>query len=183
MAQPPDFVALSTLTAAQMNLVGGWVVKRDTIASGASGATISAAFNADFTHYRVVIHNMSVASGNPNLLFQLRVGGTTTTTNYNWGGSLNNTVGTTSIQAATTSSWQVGAVSTTAGSVCDVHIYRPFDAAITNFYSLASVSGLAAYQIGGWQTAATSFDQLVISLSTGTTFNANATVIVYGLRD
>ena len=184
MAQPPDFVALSTLTAAQMNLAGSWVVKRDTIASGASGATISAAFNADFTHYRVLIHNMSVAAGLPNLLFQLRTGSTTANTTYFWGGTNSNyTARSDENSGGTTSSWKVGAVSTAANGTCDVMIYRPFDAATTNFYSLAVAGNNAAYQIGGTHNTATSYDQLVISLSTATTFNATATVIIIGLRD
>jgi hypothetical protein len=181
MAAPPDFVAGQILTAAQMNLAGSWVVKRDTIASGGSSATISNAFNADFTHYRVLIHNISVAAGTPTLLFQLRAGITTQATNYQWGGSLNNYAGGSALQANGTSSWQVGAANNTASGHVDCMIYRPFDAAITGFYSF-SATGNAAYQIGGVQTNATSFDQLVISLGSST-FNAIATVIIIGMRD
>lgn len=184
MATPPDFVALQTLTAAQLNLAGMWVVKRDTIASGASGATISAAFNADYTHYRVVIHNMSVAAGTPNLLFQLRVGSTTANTTYFWGGYNNNyTTRTDEASSGTTSSWKVGAVTTAATGSCDVMIYRPFEAAATNYSATAVAGNVATYQFGGTHNTATSYDQLVISLSTATTFNQNATVIIFGLRD
>jgi len=38
-------------------------------------------------------------------------------------------------------------------------------------------------QVGGAHNQATSYDQLVISLSTATTFNATATVIIIGVRD
>lgn len=183
MAQPPDFVALSTLTAAQMNLAGSWVVKRDTIASGASGATVSAAFNADFTHYRVLIHNISVATGTPNLLFQLRTGSTTANTNYFWGGTNSNyTARTDENSAGTTSSWKVGLANTAATTTIDCMIYRPFEAATSGFYSLGTNTN-AASQIGGIHNTATSYDQLVISLSTATTFNATATIIIIGMRD
>ena len=184
MATPPDFTAGQVLTAAQMNLAGSWVVKRDTIASGASSATISAAFNADFTHYRVLIHNMSVAAGTPNLLFQLRTGSTTANTNYFWGGTNSNYLGRTDENSSgTTSSWKVGAVTTAATGSCDVMIYRPFDAAVTNYYGTCVAGNVASYQIGGTHNTATSYDQLVISLSTATTFNATATVIIIGMRD
>ena len=183
MAQPPDFVALSTLTAAQMNLAGSWVVKRDTIASGASGATISAAFNADFTHYRVLIHNISVAAGTPNLLFQLRTGSTTANTTYFWGGTNSNYINRTDENSGgTTSSWKVGIAVTTATTTVDCMIYRPFEAATTSFQAFLQNTA-AAHQIGGIHNTATSYDQLVISLSTATTFNATATVIIIGMRD
>lgn len=183
MATPPDFVALQTLTAAQLNLAGSWVVKRDTIASGASGATISAAFNADYTHYRVLIHNISVATGNPNVLFQLRTGTTTANTAYYYGGTNSNYANRTDVNLANTSSWIAGYANTSAASTIDCMIYRPFEAATTNYYSLA-VSGInASLQIGGAHNTATSYDQLVISLSTATTFNATATVIIIGMRD
>jgi hypothetical protein len=183
MAQPPDFVALSTLTAAQMNLAGAWVVKRDTIASGASSATISDAFNADFTHYRVVIHNISVAAGTPAILFQLRTGLSTATTTYFWGGTNSNYINRTDENSAgTTSSWKVGYANTTNATMIDCMIYRPFDAAASAFYSLGASTN-ASTQLGGVHNTATSYDQLVISLSTATTFNATATVIIIGLRD
>lgn len=183
MATPPDFTAGAILTAAQMNLSGSWVVKRDTIASGASSATISDAFNADYTHYRVLIHNISVAAGNPNVLFQLRTGSTTANTAYYYGGTNSNFIGRTDVALANTSSWIAGYANTSAASTIDCMIYRPFEAATTNYYSLA-VSGInASLQIGGAHNSATSYDQLVISLSTATTFNATATVIILGVRD
>lgn len=182
MAQPPDFVALSTLTAAQMNLAGSWVVKRDTIASGASTATISAAFNADFTHYRVLIHNISVAAGTPNILFQLRTGVSTAATTYYWGGTSNNYATNTAVQASNTTSWQVGYGNTSAASTVDCMIYRPFEAATTNMASTFVTGINAAGYLYGHHNQATSYDQLVVSLS-ASTFNANATVIIIGLRD
>lgn len=183
MATPPDFTTNQVLTSTAMNLVGGWVVKRDTIASGASSATISAAFNADYTHYRVLIHNISVAAGAPNVLFQLRTGSTTANTAYYYGGTNSNYVNRTDVNAANTSSWIAGYANTSAASTIDCMIYRPFEAATTNYYTLA-VSGInASLQLGGAHNTATSYDQLVISLSTATTFNATATVIILGVRD
>lgn len=182
MATPPDFVALSTLTAAQMNLAGSWVVKRDTIASGASTSTISSAFSADYTHYRVIIHNISVAAGTPNILFQLRTGSTTAATTYYWGGTSNNYTGNTAIQASNTTSWQVGYANTSAASTVDCMIYRPFEAANTNMASTFVTGINAAGYIYGHHAQATSYDQLVVSLS-ASTFNATATVIIIGMRD
>lgn len=182
MAQPPDFVALSTLTAAQMNLAGSWVVKRDTIASGASTTTISSAFNADYTHYRVIIHNISVAAGTPNILFQLRTGSSTAATAYYWGGNLSNYTANSAIQASNTTSWQVGYANTSASSTVDCMIYRPYDTATTSMASTFTTGINSAGYIYGHHNTAASYDQLVVSLS-ASSLNATATVIIIGLRD
>ena len=57
MATPPVFSAGSVLTAGQMNAVGLWLVKTDTITSGTS-KEITGAFSSDYTNYRIVISNV-----------------------------------------------------------------------------------------------------------------------------
>lgn len=61
MATPPVFSAGAVLTAAQMNAVGLWLVKTDTITSGAS-KEITGAFSSDFTNYRIVISGTQLAA-------------------------------------------------------------------------------------------------------------------------
>jgi hypothetical protein len=180
MAQPPDFVALSTLTAAQMNLVGGWVVKRDTIVAGATHI-VSGAFNADFTNYQVLITGVTVVTGTPNMLMQLRTGASTATSAYFWGGTNSNySTRTDENSAGTTSSWKLGLATTTATQNYSVQVFRPFEATGTTFYcNSASVN--ASYQAGGVHTTAASYDQFVLSVSSSTL--VGGTVIVIGYRD
>jgi hypothetical protein len=48
MATPPDFSVGQVLTAAQMNAVGLWLVKTQTIAAGSTDVTVTNAFPDDF---------------------------------------------------------------------------------------------------------------------------------------
>jgi hypothetical protein len=180
MAQPPDFVALSTLTAAQMNLVGGWVVKRDTIVAGGSHI-VTGAFNADFTNYQILITGLTVVTGTPALTMQLRVGASTAATAYFWGGTNSNyTARSDENSGGTTSSWKIGLGTTTATQHYSVQVFRPFEATGTTFYcNSASVN--ASYQAGGVHTTAASYDQFVLTPATSTL--VGGTVIVIGYRD
>ena len=75
MATPPDFTAGQILTAAQMNQVGLWLIKTQTIGSAVSTVTVSDVFSADYDSYKVIV------SGGTSSTFQamaLRLGATTT---------------------------------------------------------------------------------------------------------
>ena len=181
MAQPPDFVALSTLTAAQMNLAGSWVVKRDTIIAGSSSHICTAAFNADYTHYQIIIHGVTVAAGTPAIQMQLRTGSTTAATNYFWGGTNSNyTTRTDENSAGTTSSWRIGYANTTNANHMYVQVFRPFDATATTYYSNGGNTNVSS-QIGGVHTTATSYDQFV--LTPASSMLSGGTIIVIGYRD
>jgi hypothetical protein len=78
MATPPDFTAGQILTAAQMNAVGLWLVKSETIGSAVTSVNVTSAFNADFENYHVTISG-GVCSTNTDLRLQL---GATTTGYY-----------------------------------------------------------------------------------------------------
>lgn len=181
MATPPDFVAGQVLTAAQMNLAGAWVVKRDTIAAGSSSHIVTAAFNADFTNYRVIINGVTCAAGSPNLVAQLRIGASTAATTYFWGGVNNNYTARSDDQSAgTTTSWKIGAVSTVDSNTIDFMVYRPFLAVPTTYVTQAN-SNIATYFLGGYHNQSTSYDQLVITPASSTL--SGGTVIVIGIRD
>jgi hypothetical protein len=180
MAVPPDFVAGQVLTAAQMNKIGMWLVKTDTIATGASSHIITGAFNADYVNYRIIINTITCAAGSPNLVAQLRVGATTAATTYYWGGMNSNYINRTDENAANTTSWKLGAVTTVDATAFNFTVYRPFLAAPTTYSSL-SQSSLATYQIGGYHNQATSYDQLVLTPASSTL--SNGTIYVYGMRD
>lgn len=181
MTVPPDFVSGDILTAAQMNLAGSWVVKRDTITAGSSSHIITGAFNADYTNYLILITGLYVAAGTPNITGQLRIGASTAATTYFWGGTNSNyTVRTDENSGGTTTSWKLGQASTTVANHFAVQVFRPFDAAVTTFYS-NSASTVAAFQIGGYHNQATSYDQFVITPASSTL--SGGTITVIGYRD
>ena len=55
MATPPTFSAGAVLTAAQMNAVGLWLVKSQTIGTTVSSVQVTAAFSSDYDNYRIII--------------------------------------------------------------------------------------------------------------------------------
>ena len=180
MAAPPDFVAGQILTAAQMNLVGGWVVKRDTIVAGSSHI-VTGAFNADFTNYQILITGVTVVTGTPAITMQLRVGASTAATAYFWGGTNSNySTRTDENSAGTTSSWRIGFANTTNANHLAVQVFRPFDVSATTFYSNGANTNVSS-QIGGVHTTAASYDQFVLTPATSTL--VGGTVIVIGYRD
>lgn len=71
MATPPDFTAGQILTAAQMDAIGMWLIKTQTIGTGVSSVTVTSAFSSDYDNYLVTIVG-GVASTTPvyvNLTF------------------------------------------------------------------------------------------------------------------
>ena len=181
MAVPPDFVAGSVLTAAQMNRIGMWLVKTDTIASGSSSHIVTAAFNADYVNYRVIVNGVTCATGSPNLVAQLRIGASTAATTYFWGGVNNNYSARSDDQSSgTTTSWKIGAVSTVDANNLDFMVYRPFLAVPTTYVTQAN-SNIATYFLGGYHNQATSYDQIVLTPASSTL--SGGTVYVYGMRD
>lgn len=53
MATPPDFTAGSVLTAAQMNAVGLWLVKTQTVGTAVSSQNVTACFSSDYANYMI----------------------------------------------------------------------------------------------------------------------------------
>jgi hypothetical protein len=86
MATPPDFTAGQVLTAAQMNAVGLWLVKTQTVGSAVSSVTVTNAFNADYVNYKI-FYTGGVGSATNSLAVQLAP---TSVANYNTGYYLGN---------------------------------------------------------------------------------------------
>ena len=55
MATPPVFSAGAVLTAAQMNAVGLWLIKNQTIGSAVTSVNVTSAFSADYDNYLITI--------------------------------------------------------------------------------------------------------------------------------
>jgi hypothetical protein len=77
----PSFSVGEVLTAADMNAVGLWLVKTQTVGTGVSSVTVTGAFSADYDAYKIVATNVTT-TGNGIVSFGL--GGITT----GWYGNL-----------------------------------------------------------------------------------------------
>jgi hypothetical protein len=66
----PTFNAGQVLTATEMNAVGLWLVKTQTVGNAVSSVTVTGAFSSDFDNYLITISN-GVASTDANIQFRL----------------------------------------------------------------------------------------------------------------
>ena len=181
MAVPPDFTAGQILTAAQMNAVGSWLIKKQTIGTAVSSVEVTGAFSADYENYRIVVSG-GVAS--TALGLNLTLGATVTGYYYAWvgytyAGATNNS----NSGGAATAFTSVGAGSTTTLQL-DVTLCNPFTAknsVVYGQYLLADTASGLTRTYGGHLANTTSYTAFTLTTSTGNI--TGGTIYVYGLRD
>ena len=122
MATPPDFTIGQVLTAAQMNGVGLWLVKTQTIGNGVSSVAVTDAFSTDYDTYKIIVSG-GVGSTIQNLALQLGA----TTTGY-YGGQM--TVNASGVVAGAgmnnTASWTLAGISSTNSNYLNAELLNPF---------------------------------------------------------
>jgi hypothetical protein len=174
-----DSVDSTLFTALGGAYPGMRLVKKQTIGTGVSSVIVTDAFSAAYENYRVIISG-GVASGATYTLLQLRTGSTTATTGYYRAMWYVDYAASSGAQAATnTSSWRAGYATANSFSGT-IDILSPFLAVNTTMTSSASgaLPNEAIYMHGGYHTAATSYDQFVLSTTAGTL--TGGTIYVYG---
>ena len=178
MAVPPDFVSGQVLTAAQMNAIGMWLIKKQTIGTGVSSVQVTDAFSADYDNYRVIITG---GAGSANSSLRLTLGATVTA--YYQGG-----MGSTYAGASNTGNgsnaafWAVGN-GTASALFSTLDLYSPFltdETFISGHTANADTSG-AAFTFTGYLNNTTSYTAFTITPSTGTL--TGGTIRVYGYRN
>jgi hypothetical protein len=181
MATPPVFTSGQILTAAQMNAVGMWLVKSQTIGSAVPSVTVSDAFTSDFDNYKIVIS-----------------GGVASTTN-----TLNMTLGSTvtgygRIQALYaynsssvsvdndnfTSAFMVVGGGSVNGLSATMDVLQPYAATATSVYSslqqLVASTANNVRQTYGAILNTTSYTAFTLTASSGTITGGK--ISVYGYR-
>lgn len=86
MATPPTFSSGAILTAAQMNSVGLWLVKSQTIGTAVSSVVVASAFSADYDNYLITVSG-GTASANGGIA--MTINGSASNT-YNVAGTYGN---------------------------------------------------------------------------------------------
>ena len=174
MATPPTFTSGSILTAAQMNAVGLWLVKSQTVGTGVSSVNVTAAFNADYDNYKIVL---SGGVGSTSQAIQLKLGasvtgyyGILTYVSYATGATTNVTTNNGTL-------WQYVGESSSAMQWVDLDLFNPFQAKNTIFGG--SYSGSVAGIVGGYHAVATSYTDFTLSVAGNMT---GGTISVYGYR-
>lgn len=180
MAVPPDFVSGQVLTAAQMNLIGLWEIKTQTIGTAVSSVTVTGAFSSDYDNYRIIVSG-GVGSASSGL--KLTLG--SASANYYSGGSRFYYNGTTAANNVNNGSWWAAGTMSTNSIDLSVDLYSPNLAKRTTFtancaLSLADPTGFVEYD-GGFLNDATQYTAFTLTPSTGTF--TGGTIRVYGYRN
>jgi hypothetical protein len=174
MATPPDFVAGQVLTAAQMNAIGLWLVKSQTIGSAVSSVTVTGAFSADYDNYLITINN---GAGSAATDITLKFG--SVTTGYAWsiiGNEYTATPAGTGSASDTTIRYN-GFINTTTGYTTKIEVNSPFLSKQTSTRStFVTVSG--GYSTTGLLNTSDSYTSFIIAPTSGTL--TGGTIRVYG---
>jgi hypothetical protein len=175
----PVFAVGEVLTAANMNQVGLWLIKTQTIGNGVGSVTVNDAFSADYQNYKIVIAGGD-SSAVTNLSFNFT--GTATST-YRWAFSGVNFTGATANLAATLNDSlfkYAGFCSTIDYVAANIDVLNPFAAAPSNIQAVVHGSTYGGTTVG-LHSSAVSYTGFVITPESGTL--TGGTIRVYGYRD
>lgn len=178
MATPPTFSSGAVLTAAQMNSVGMWLIKTQTIGNAVASVTVTDAFSADYDNYLI-----TVSGGSNNIsgsaLF-MRLGATVT--GYYW--SLSYTTYNTTPAAtggSNVANWEYIGSAQTTGLNAVTELNSPFLSKGTSIRSSIANSIFYAGNQAGYLNNSTSYTSFILGTSVGTM--TGGTIRVYGLRN
>lgn len=181
----PSFSVGEVLTAADMNAVGLWLVKSQSLSG--TETTVTSCFNTNFRAYRVVFSNLTFSA--IDLMTLRLVSGNTPNQTSNYYSSrleIRNSDGVvTGAGVAGASYWAPGTTGFTTASGGTIDIYNPFQTVATAFTSNGvdtRTDGAAARYGGGFFNGTTSFDGLWISNLAGNR-TMGGTVSVYGYKN
>jgi hypothetical protein len=172
----PVFSVGEVLRAQDMNAVGLWLVKTQTVGTGVSSVTVTGAFSADYDNYKVV-YSGGVGSAVHNMRLQLGSASTSYFGFAPYGTFGGMTVFGINDNNAARFSYVGGG--DTSGSSLSVELRQPF-AATATYISADLNTGTSFGYYAGRYFPTTSFTAFTFSPDSGTL--TGGTVSVYGYR-
>ena len=177
----PVFSTGEVLTASDMNAVGLWLVKSQTIGSGVSSVTVTDAFSSTYDNYRVIVSggaNTIAAGANVQL-------GASTTAYYSAQGYITFSAdGTSYLRNDNAASWVNIGSAFQNGLALDITLFNPGIAKYTglaiNSRTDYRTNGAASFG-GGIHAVATAYTGFTFSSGSGTM--TGGTIRVYGFRN
>ena len=174
----PVFATGDALPASDMNAIGLWLIKTQTVGSGVASVTVTGAFSSTYDNYRI-IYTSGTSSATASLNLQL---GSTTTNYFNatvftvfaTGGvsQTSNNGGSSFVYA--------GATDATNGTHLTIDVFSPFLSKSTGYGGSFIVTDVAG-STGGLQKSNTSFTAFTLTPGSGTL--TGGTIRVYGYRN
>ena len=172
----PVFTAGDVLRATDMNALGLWLVKTQTIGTGVASQQVTGAFSADYDDYLITV---SGGTASTNTVLAMYFGAVTT--GYRWNfmyGSFNNT-GAVAGTLNNASILYVGTVATN-GITAAITVNSPFLSKPTAVLGSGGSPGVFSGVVQGYEPNATSFTSFFLLPSTGTL--TGGTINVYGYK-
>jgi hypothetical protein len=174
MATPPDFTSGQVLTAAQMNSVGMWLVKSQTVGTGVSSVSVTNAFSADYDNYLIQIYGCDSSSLNNIVSLQLNnsTGSTYASSSFYiiHGGATGSNTG-------TSNSFRIAWGGDVSDTNATITLYSPFLARRTGMTAQNANASLTGFN-GGTDTNAVS--NTGFTITTGADTLTGGTINVYG---
>lgn len=176
----PSFNSGDILTATDMNSVGLWLVKTQTVGSAVSSVTVSSAFSADYDNYLILL---SGGTSSAACSMGIEIGGSTT--GYygfmNYGDSIGNVPLGAGRNNTALMNWVGGSSGASQAVHVSVQVMGPYKAAYTKFlngtYQNAGVYGT----MQGEHRVATQYTSFKLVPDAGTI--TGGTIRVYGYRN
>jgi hypothetical protein len=177
MTTPPTFSSGAILTAAQMNAVGLWLVKTQTIGTAVASVTVTDAFSAEYDNYQIMLSGGTCSLNDGNIT--LALGATTT-------GYYQQTSGATYAGVASSLTTNNGAFFGRAGSLSTDGLYLNVSLSGPNlakrtFMANALIFDAVARTASGYVDGTTAYTSFTLGTSAGTM--TGGTICVYGYRN
>ena len=179
MATPPTFTSGSILTAAQMNAVGIWLIKTQTIGTAVSSVTVTGAFSSDYDNYLIqVVGGTGSAEDNGRMTL-----GSTNTGYYGVLAYANYATPGTYTGAGDNNAAQFSFIwrNVTNGQYANIDVIGPNLPKPTMVRGLWVAQNGAAGQYTGYVSGTTQYTSFTLSPITGTM--TGGTIRVYGYRN
>jgi hypothetical protein len=180
MTTPPDFTSGAVLTAAQMNAVGLWLVKTQTIGNAVSSVTVTGAFSSDYDHYKIIISGGAGSTSGATLNMTLGA----TATGYYFGAIAMTfaSASVSSLNGNNTTSWTRVGIANTNNINGEIELFNPNLAKRTHYNGqyVQTVTNGNAVSSGGLLDNATQYTAFTLTPSSGTL--TGGTIYVYGYR-
>lgn len=175
----PVFTVGEVLTAANMNKVGLWLVKTETVGTAVSSVAVNDCFSADFQNYKVIYTGGSASStGALNLKL-----GASTTTYYSAAvyALYTGTVGNVANNNTLPYWYYAGTIDSSVGVNLNIDIHNPYDASrYTTFGGPFMVTDVAG-SVGGVHKTNASYTGFTLTPGAGTL--TGGIIRVYGYRN
>ena len=173
----PVFASGDVLNASDMNGVGLWLVKTQTIGTGVSSVTVTGAFSADYDNYLITV---SGGAGSTTSVLNLQLGSKVTNYSYQYlYGSWNNTAA--ALGSTTGTSFTFAGSYDANGISMNCTVINPNLAKATRVIADSTSSASFSGNMTGYDADTTQYTAFTLIPASGTL--TGGTIRVYGYRN